>query len=110
MADGNIRILNSVECGGEIFSLRSPDTSWKTSPCHAITVTSNGKRISISSLTDQTWPDQGSVINSLYVCCRYTEDGGDVCVGLMDGSIKVVPILLATPSPHLSKPPLYPSS
>ena len=22
-------------------------------------------------------------------CCRYTEDGGDVCVGLMDGSIKV---------------------
>lgn len=42
VADGNIRVLNSVECGGEIFSL------------------------------------------------RYTEDGGDVCVGLMDGTIKVV--------------------
>ena len=41
VADGNIRILNSVECGGEIFSL------------------------------------------------RYTEDGTDVCVGLLDGSIKV---------------------
>ena len=42
VADGNIRILNSIECGGEIFSL------------------------------------------------RYTEDGTDVCVGLLDGSIKVV--------------------
>ena len=42
MADGNIRILNAIECGGEIFSL------------------------------------------------RYTEDGTDVCVGLLDGSIKVV--------------------
>ena len=42
VADGNIRVLNSIECGGEIFSL------------------------------------------------RYTEDGGDVCVGLIDGSIKVV--------------------
>ena len=42
VADGNIRILNSVECGGEIFSL------------------------------------------------RYTEDGTDVCVGLLDGSIKVI--------------------
>ena len=41
VADGNIRILNSIECGGEIFSL------------------------------------------------RYTEDGTDVCVGLLDGSIKV---------------------
>ena len=42
MADGNIRILHSIECGGEIFSL------------------------------------------------RYTEDGTDVCVGLLDGTIKVV--------------------
>ena len=42
VADGNIRILNSIECGGEIFSL------------------------------------------------RYTEDGTDVCVGLLDGSIKVM--------------------
>lgn len=40
--DGNIRVLNSIDCGNQIFSL------------------------------------------------RYTEDGGEVCVGLMDGSIKII--------------------
>jgi hypothetical protein len=24
------------------------------------------------------------------LCCRYLEDGNDVCVGLLDGTIKVV--------------------